>query len=441
MTSESPHDDVVGIQIDGRYRIDRFLGAGTMGAVYEARQLAVGRRVAVKVLNSALKTHAEVRERFRLEAQAIAALNHPNCITLYDFGYSERLGALYMVVEYLEGDTLEQRIAQGLGTDVALHLARQVADVCAVAHDAGVLHRDLKPENIMVVDGPSGEPVVKVLDFGLARIFDAAAGDARLTRQGQIFGTPAYMSPEQCGGELEVTAAVDVYALGVTLYELLTGRLPFESPNVAELLVMHAKQPPPPLVCDSVGPKVVSLVEQMLHKDPVMRPAAREVADRLADVTAGPVTEDASASTAPHTAFTESAFTVSRGDRRLVLTAIVFCCVGIAGAVALLVNVDQGRGPLSRAAATPGVQKTVYKPAPRIEPHSSGREAAAVQPANDKAVETAVVVSDRAKNLAVTRASSPRPADDLPRKSSPPPNPQETKPSKPKRFRKLEFTY
>src|SRR5690606_28068890 len=112
--------DLVGTELDGRYRIERFIGAGTMGAVYQATQLAVGRRVAIKVLNKTLKTSSEVRGRFRVEAQAIAALNHPNCITLFDFGYNDRLGALYMVVEFLEGDTLEQHLAVGVDTDVAL---------------------------------------------------------------------------------------------------------------------------------------------------------------------------------------------------------------------------------------------------------------------------------------------------------------------------------
>ena len=114
MTTDPLSDDgldLVGLDLDGRYRIERYVGAGTMGSVYEATQLAVGRRVAIKILNQALKTNNEVRERFRVEAQAIAALNHPNCITLFDFGYSDRLGALYMVIEYLDGTTLEDRLA------------------------------------------------------------------------------------------------------------------------------------------------------------------------------------------------------------------------------------------------------------------------------------------------------------------------------------------
>ena len=273
--------DLVGTELDGRYRIDKFLGAGTMGSVYKATQLAVGRNVAIKILNQTFKTHHEVRERFRVEAQAIASLNHPNCITLFDFGYSDRLGALYMVVEYLAGHTLEERLSMDVPADEALSIGFQIADVLAQAHEAGILHRDLKPENVMLVSGSGQTPNVKVLDFGLARIFEDSSGGTRLTRQGQLFGTPAYMSPEQCGGSMNVGPAADIYALGITLYEMLQGRLPFVSDNVAEILVMHAKEEPPPLVSDDAPEEIVELVMSMLSKDPGARPTAPEVADAL----------------------------------------------------------------------------------------------------------------------------------------------------------------
>lgn len=447
-----------------------------MGAVYEATQLSVGRRVAIKVLNSALKTNSEVRERFRLEAQAIASLNHPNCITLFDFGYSDRLSALFMVVEYLEGVSLEHYLVEGLDTELALRFARQVADVCALAHEAGVLHRDLKPENIMVVDDPSGEPAVKVLDFGLARIFDAAASDSRLTRQGQIFGTPAYMSPEQCGGELEMTAAVDVYALGVTLYEMLAGRLPFESTKVPELLVMHTRQSPPPLERADLSPDVIALVEQMLSKAPADRPSAREVAARLRqhaardrdrtpakhDVPAThAITSDDAEARDNTPSLTETAAGLSCGpgtNQRIVLTAVVFCCVGVVGAVALLVSLDQQQGPLSRASATPGAEKTVYQPTPSAT--STTRQVVETAEPASLAGDAAVAVSERAVDVAAGASArgtgEPTPPNDARPNDTAPGTEKDTddqetrgkpklrKPKKDKRlkkFRKLEFNY
>lgn len=449
MTSETPTDDpILGTKIDGRYRVERFIGAGTMGAVYEATQLAVGRRVAVKVLNSALKTHDEVRERFHLEAQAIAALNHPNCITLFDFGYSDRLGALYMVIEYLEGRTLQDLIFEGIDAELAFDVARQIADVCAHAHEAGILHRDLKPENVMVVDGPAGEPVVKVLDFGLARIFDAATDDTRLTRQGQLFGTPAYMSPEQCGGALDVTAAVDVYALGISLYEMLTGELPFESNNVAEILVMHARKPAPPLDAPDAPPEVVDLVERMLRKDPERRPSARDVADALRDAERrSPIDERP----ADDPLATEPTLEPTAGrDRKLVITAILFCCIGVAGAVALLVTVDEQQGPLNRATATPGVEKVVWQPVPR--PNSPPEEGPSVESkrrSESLGREAAASTTSRAASLAEPRPAQPAAATSRsPRhrrkvETKPPPDEPTTRSNdtQDKKFRKLEFNY
>lgn len=287
MENESDELGVLGREIDGRYRLDRFVGAGTMGAVYEGTQLAVGRRVAIKLLNAALQTHQEVRDRFRVEAQAIATLSHPNCVTLYDFGYAEDLSALYMAVEFLDGHSLQELIHRGLEPRAALLLSRQIADVLALAHAAGIMHRDLKPENVMVVEGADGIQA-KVLDFGLARIFEDATGGARLTRQGQLFGTPAYMSPEQCRSAMDVGPPSDIYSLGVSMFEMLMGHLPFESPSVPELLILHSTKTAPPVATNADTPiEVSAMIARMMAKNPEDRPTANDISAVLSAVLEG----------------------------------------------------------------------------------------------------------------------------------------------------------
>lgn len=280
---------VIGKSVGGRYNLTRFIGAGTMGAVYEATQDAVDRRVAVKLLNASLQTRKEVQERFRVEAQAVAALNHPNSVTLFDFGFSDEINAHYMAMEYLDGATLDVLIAaHEVNPTLAMTLVKQVADVLVVAHAAKIVHRDLKPENIMVLAAANGEHHAKVLDFGLARIFEASKETTRLTHHGQLFGTPAYMSPEQCHSVMDVGPPTDVYALGVTLYESLTGELPFAYDTVPELLVAQMSEIAPLVpVSEAVPYEVSELVERMLAKHPDDRPTAEQVSQVLTAVLQG----------------------------------------------------------------------------------------------------------------------------------------------------------
>ncbi len=270
----------MGKDLEGRYRIEYLLGSGAMGSVYCGTQLSVGRKVAVKVLNRALKSDREVRDRFRTEAQAVAALNHPNSVTLHDFGFSDELDAHFMVIEFIDGHSLADLISQGLDEREATLIGCQIAEVLDAAHQAGILHRDLKPENVMVVRASQGTPFVKVLDFGLARIFGDTDGEGRITRQGQLFGTPVYMSPEQCSGTLDVGPAADIYALGITLYEMIEGRPPFMSSKVPEVLIMQLKNTPPPF-STTPQPEIADLVLRMLSKEAEDRPTASEVADVL----------------------------------------------------------------------------------------------------------------------------------------------------------------
>lgn len=277
---------VPGGVLDGRYRIVKKIGVGTSGTVYEGVQLSVDRRVAIKILKPTHYPDENYRERFTREAKAIARLSHTNCISLHDFAYSEELGSLYMVMEYVDGVELFKLMKDSdLSFVRALRIAIQIAEALSHAHKFGILHRDLKPENVVI----GQEDVVKVLDFGLARIVDLFGDDneKRLTAHGTIYGTPAYMSPEQCGGELEVTVHSDIYSLGVILYQLFEGRLPFDSREIVAILIKHKTEPPPPMNAP-IPNRLRALIFKMLEKDKSDRPnTAYEVADILRAVLLG----------------------------------------------------------------------------------------------------------------------------------------------------------
>lgn len=238
---ESGRDDLFGSTIAGKYHIDAKLGAGGMGTVYRASRLLIGDEVAIKILHSE-QSEPRAAERFRREAQAAARLKHPNAVTIYDFGVTDE-GLQYLVMELVEGESL-RRILQQKGPLTPSAAAEIMNQVCAAldeAHRHHVLHRDLKPDNI-IVNVTDGGLRVKVLDFGIAKLRDDAAGN--LTQTGSILGTPHYMSPEQCVGE-ELDSRSDIYSLGVVLYEMLTGVVPFRSPSSAAVVVQHVNQLPP----------------------------------------------------------------------------------------------------------------------------------------------------------------------------------------------------
>ncbi|AGC46347.1 serine/threonine protein kinase [Myxococcus stipitatus DSM 14675] len=236
-------DRMLGRTVAGRYRIVKKLGQGGMGSVYLAEQVGIGQQVAMKFLHSGLSLDLDVTRRFLNEAKSYARVGHPNAVNLHDFGQDEE-GNLYISMEYVEGDDLKRLLANvgRLSAHEAGDIILQVADVLAYAHGRGVVHRDLKPENIMVRQGLRGWHV-KVLDFGIARIADSAT---RLTAQGAVAGTPRYMSPEQAQGQ-DVDSRADIYAVGVVLFELLTGVQPFDGTSVADIMQRQVNQPTPRL--------------------------------------------------------------------------------------------------------------------------------------------------------------------------------------------------
>src|SRR4051812_23283278 len=248
--------------IAGRYRLDELLGRGGMSEVWCATDTELGRRVAIKLLAPEADT-----ARFEREAKAIASLGSPNITQLYDYG--EEGGRPYMVLEYLPAGTLEDKLREHDGPlpdDESAAIAAQIAAGLAHAHSRGVVHRDLKPANVLFDE----EGRAKVADFGIARM---AAGEGTLTEAGTVLGTAAYIAPEQAGGE-PASAASDVYSFGVMLYRMLTGRLPFESADPMELVMMNRDVPPPPI--SEVRPDAPGLLEATataaLEKDPADRP-------------------------------------------------------------------------------------------------------------------------------------------------------------------------
>jgi serine/threonine protein kinase len=275
----------VGLVIGGKYRLDARLGAGGMGIVYRAARLLIGDEVAVKILHPALVSDEQAAERFRREAQAAARLKHPNAVSVYDFGLTPD-GLVYLVMELVEGESLRDTIKrQGpLMPSVAVEIARQVCAALDEAHRQGIVHRDVKPDNILVHETAQGLRV-KVLDFGIARIRDLPTGGGNLTQTGVMVGTPRYMSPEQCLGE-EVDGRSDIYSLGVVLFEMLAGTVPFNSPTPAAVAVQHATQPPPPLraINMSVPAAVESVILRALEKRRGDRPqTAGALAEELAE--------------------------------------------------------------------------------------------------------------------------------------------------------------
>ena len=236
-------DPLIGQVLDGRYRIDHVLGEGGMGIVYHATHAVLGKPMAIKVLRGEAAKDPDTVKRFVQEAQASSTIGHPNIVSISDFGHLPD-GAAYFVMEHLEGETLTQLMLRQapLSPRAAARILRGIGSAMAAAHARGIIHRDLKPDNVFMAQLGDPEPVVKILDFGIAKVGGA---NNKLTRTGMIFGTPYYIAPEQAAGQA-VDARTDIYALGVIAYELLTGRVPFEGDTFVGILGKHMFEPPTP---------------------------------------------------------------------------------------------------------------------------------------------------------------------------------------------------
>ena len=236
-------DPLLGRVVDGRYRIEEQVGEGGMGVVYLATHTVLNKKLALKVLRGDMAKDQDTVQRFMQEAQAATSIGHENIIDISDFG---RLpdGAAYFVMEYCEGQELTRLIARGGSVPVqeALHIIVQIASALGAAHKRGIVHRDLKPDNVFLVQRGDRSSFVKVLDFGIAKVGGAGS---KLTKTGMVFGTPHYMSPEQAAGQA-IDARTDIYALGVIMYEMFTGRVPFDAETFMGILSKHMFEAPEP---------------------------------------------------------------------------------------------------------------------------------------------------------------------------------------------------
>ncbi|MBW2536428.1 MAG: serine/threonine protein kinase [Deltaproteobacteria bacterium] len=298
-------NDYTGQILDERYHVEHLVGRGGMGRVYVGSHARVGRKVAIKILNADLASDSEIVKRFFREARAAAAIGHRNIIDVIDVGVTDDK-APYLVMEYLEGESLAGLLerAGSVNLGAACGIVTPVLKALSAAHKAGIVHRDLKPENIFLSYPEDGPPEVKLIDFGISKVTQEAQG-TRLTDTGQLLGTPAYMAPEQAEDAVEVDERTDIYAVGVILYELLSGQLPFDASSNYKLLaqVLRGKPTPP----KEANPEFPDEAEPV-----VLKAMARSADDRYES--AGAMLEDIRKL---------SAFT-DRGEKLKVLASGVF---------------------------------------------------------------------------------------------------------------------
>ena len=267
-------DKILGTILDGKYRLDSFLSRGGMGAVFRGTHVMLGRPVAVKMINQDLVTSPEIVRRFQREARAATQFKHPNVVDVYDLGETAN-GTLYIVMELVSGASLKESIRTRGPIDPqrTVRILGQVCDGLAQAHRRNIIHRDLKPQNIMLTVDASGAETAKIVDFGIAKTFEADA-KTQLTATGSTLGTPHYMSPEQATGS-EIDGRSDIYSLGVILYEMLTGEVPFNDPSLPSVLIKHMSEPPQPPSLRrpdlNIPPALEAITLRCLAKQPAER--------------------------------------------------------------------------------------------------------------------------------------------------------------------------
>ncbi len=267
------YGDLVGQRLFGDYVITRKLGEGGMGAVYLARQEAIDQDIAIKVLHGRAAESREIIERFNREARVISMLTHPNIIRVFIFGRTPD-NLMYMAMEYVKGREMREEMRKGLIDElVAIKVMKQTCSALQEAHDLDIVHRDLKPDNILLTEFRGESHFVKVLDFGIAKITNQEGQEKQLTQAGIVYGTPEYLSPEQAQAK-ELDHRTDIYSLGVMLYELMTGRVPYQSSSAVEVLTMHVfndPKPPSEVAPQRVAPTMENIILKAMAKHPENR--------------------------------------------------------------------------------------------------------------------------------------------------------------------------
>jgi len=274
-----PNDVMIGTLAAGRYRVLKLLGEGGMGQVYLAEHVAIEKRVALKVLRAEYASKGEIVTRFQQEAISASRIKHPNVLDVFDFGQLEN-GCFFLAMEFLEGNDLADELTRRrvLNAATGIRISMQICRALAAAHANGVVHRDMKPENVFLQRTADGEEIVKIVDFGIAQLrskdAEVVATKRRLTRTGMIFGTPEYMAPEQASGK-HADLRSDIYSVGIIMYEMFTGAVPFTGETFLGVLAKHLSDPTPsmseiyPEI--SISPSLQAVIMRALAKDPAVR--------------------------------------------------------------------------------------------------------------------------------------------------------------------------
>jgi eukaryotic-like serine/threonine-protein kinase len=361
----------LGESIGGRYELEELVGSGGMSSVYRAHDRMLERKVALKILHSRLGDDGEYVERFRREARAVAQLAHPNIVTVIDRGEDE--GRQFIVFEYVDGKTLKQIVdAEGpLPIDEVLTLGIEIASGLAFAHERGIVHRDVKPQNVLL----NGDSRAKVTDFGIARSLDVEHG---VTQTGMVLGTSDYIAPEQASGQ-PVDDRSDVYSLGVVLYELLTGEVPFPGESFVAVAMKHIHEPAPSVLerRADTPPRLALLVDAMLAKDHAFRPSMDEVVAELESIRRDP-------SGGGETAVLRRPTVATRRRRsKWPLVVGLLGVLVIAGAVAGILLNDEPGGTAAQPPPTLNVDAVAA-----VDPAGDGEHDSEVANATDGNVET-----------------------------------------------------
>ncbi|MBX3232668.1 MAG: serine/threonine protein kinase, partial [Labilithrix sp.] len=408
-SSQPRVDAYLGKTLEGRYAIEALLGEGGMGFVYLGRHKLIDKRVAIKILRSDLAADVEMTERFLNEARAASSIGSPHIVDISDFG---RLpdGAAYFAMEFLDGVSLSKISGDGKVVPAArlVHVAKQIARGLGVAHSRGVVHRDLKPDNVMLIQRGEDRDFVKVLDFGIAKL---QGEQAKLTRAGSVFGTPHYMSPEQAAG-VPVDHRTDIYSLGVMLYEMAVGRVPFDADNFMGILTQHMYKAPAPMRAVAlpgydVPPSLEAIIVKALSKKPELRYATMEemivdlekvergiVPDAFSEVTSR---SDLYAVPADYFQNPTSVGSTGRSSKRsLLMVGLAGGAIGLA-VVGVILGVTTMKRETQPIAATTATELTDPTPsAPAVE-----------LPANPPSNKIAVVVTGEPADALITLEDDP----------------------------------
>jgi serine/threonine protein kinase len=384
-------DPFIGRIVNGKFRVEALVGHGGMGRVYRARHLSLDRSVVLKLLHPSYSSDPQIVQRFQREARAASKLNHPNSIAVLDFGEAED-GTLFMAMEHLGGRDLARLVAEEspLGEARIVRIVAQVLSALAEAHAQGVIHRDVKPENVMVESRRDAPDFVKVLDFGIAKITALGAGEPKLTEVGLVCGTPEYMSPEQAHGA-ELDARSDLYSVGVILYQLATGELPFSSETPVGFLTKHLSEAPlPPRQRRpdlGISPALDALVAKALEKDPAwrfqtadeMRAALLACAAPREQTVADPPAPPPRVLTLPVRA---AAVTASAGRRRpfWIFTAIMIVAAAGGGVVTVLARQSVAARKGHPDTISPAESATATPPTNPVLPESGHPEPGSAAP-------------------------------------------------------------